>query len=299
MIKHIFIVNPAAGKGKGLKLIPEIRKILTEKKQEYGIEITERPGHAQELARIHGGKGESRIYSVGGDGTLNEVLNGMVGMDSSLAVIPCGSGNDFIRSLTSRWSIEDIVERTIDGSEKSIDVIKVNERYFINIASVGFDAEVVYNARKIKKIPGLPGSVAYILGILSTVFKYGGSHMHINIDGNRIDKKLLLTAVANGRYYGGGMLPVPAARIEDGLIDICTVDAISKVKILAFFPKLIKGTHGDMKEVSFYKGKRVEIASNHDMTINTDGEVIRGQEIVFEVIPKGVRIIVPKDDKIS
>lgn len=293
-MKHVFIINPVAGKGNGLKLLPQIKEIFEESQEQYIVEITERPGHAEEIARSHAHNGRCRVYSLGGDGTLNEVLNGVAGTDSCIGIIPCGSGNDFIRSVIKEWNPEDILIRTVNGVESCVDIARVNEKYFINIASVGFDAEVVYNAGRFKKIPGISGSLAYIIGIIVTVFKFGGCNLQIEIDNIKINKKLLLAAVANGRYYGGGMLPAPKAEIADGLLDICLVDTMKKIKILALFPRLIKGTHIHMKEVSFYKGKHIRIKSESSLSINIDGEILRGSEASFEIIPGGVSIIIPK-----
>lgn len=293
-MKHVFVVNPAAGKGKALESIPRIQRIFTGRSDEYCIKITERPCHATEIAARYVKNQRCRIYSVGGDGTLNEVLNGMAGSDSSLGIIPCGSGNDFIRSIYPNSQDTDLLNKTINGKEIPVDIARINDRYFINISSVGFDAEVVYNIRSIKRIPGIGGSLAYILGILITVFKFSGNNLRIDIDGKKIEGKLLLTAIANGRYYGGGMLPAPEAKIDDGVLDICMIKPLSKAKILMLFPKLIKGTHGSIKEVCFDKGKRIEINSTSDLSINIDGEVIRGDKAVFEIIPKGINVIIPE-----
>lgn len=293
-MKHVFVVNPAAGKGKALGRIPDIKRIFAGNPDDYCIEITQRPGHATEIAAKYAENQKCRIYSVGGDGTLNEVVNGMAGSGSSLGIIPCGSGNDFIRSIFQDFKRTDLLDKTIKGKEKPIDIARINDRYFINISSAGFDAEVVYNTRNIKRIPGIGGSLAYILGILITVFKFTGNDLRIDIDGKQTEGKVLLAAIANGRYYGGGMLPAPEAKIDDGMLDICIVKPVSKAKILMLFPKLIKGTHGSINEVSFNKGRRIEIRSKNELSINIDGEVIRGDKAVFEIIPKGVNIIIPE-----
>jgi len=297
--KHVFIINPVAGKAKGLKLIPIIKELFNDRSEEYVIEVTNAPGHAEIIAASYSRVCKCRIYSIGGDGTLNEVMNGMAGTDSELAIIPCGTGNDFIRSIIENWSLEDILYKTINGDAKNVDFAKVNSRYFINIASVGFDAEVVFNTRKFKRLPGVSGSLAYILGIIYTVFKYSGDQLKISIDGKKISKKLLLVAVANGRFYGGGMQPTPHADLCDGLLDVCLIDTINIFKILAFFPKLIKGTHGSMKEVTFFKGRKIEIESDNDICINADGEIFRGKKIEFEIQKVGLSVIIPIKEELT
>lgn len=295
--KHVFIINPAAGKSRGMDLIPEIKKIFQDSPNEYIIEITNAPGHAEILAASYSRQSKCRIYSVGGDGTLNEIMNGMAGTDSELAIIPCGSGNDFIRSITDNLNINDLLLKTVSSKAESIDFAKVNSRYFLNIASVGFDAEVVYNARKFKKVPGISGSLAYMLSIIYTVFVFKGRHLEITVDSHKISGKFLLAAVANGKFYGGGMKPVPHADLRDGMLDICLIDALNIFKILAFFPKFMKGDHVSMKEAHFLKGRLVDIECfGRDISINADGEIFRGRKIQFEMQSKTLSVVIPEKE---
>jgi YegS/Rv2252/BmrU family lipid kinase len=296
-MNHLFIINPAAGKGKTLKLIPEIEKAFKDRKDKFFIEITDGTGHATEIAREYSRKDDFRIYSVGGDGTLNEVLNGMVNSSCSLAVIPSGTGNDFIKSIfnfSKKDNIEDILVKMINGTEKDIDLCEVNDRYFINIASVGFDADVAYNTIKFKKLPFIGGKLAYILGIINTVFNYKSYKLNIEIGSEIINMDALLAAVANGKYYGGGINVTPEAEIDDGLFQICAIESVSRFKILRLFPKVIKGTHGDIREVFFYSGNKVKIKSEENITFNIDGEITRGKEAEFKIIHNGIKVVYPK-----
>lgn len=298
-MKHLFIINPAAGKGKTLELIPHIEKIFKSRDDEYVIEVTREAGHAVEIAKSYSISEEYRIYSVGGDGTLNEVLNGMAGSNSSLAVIPSGSGNDFIKNIYNFDKDENLIEllvKTINGKEKYMDIGKINDRCFLNISSVGFDAEVVNNSIKLKKLPFIGGKTAYLLGILLTVFRYNSHKLTINIDGKVIEENSLLTAVANGKYYGGGMKVAPKAQIDDGMFTICVIKEISKFRILTLFPRLIKGTHEDIKEVSFYSGANIKINSDKAIAFNIDGELLHGTEAKFQLIPSAIRIVLPSCD---
>lgn len=293
-MNHLFIINPVAGKGKSIKFLPEIKKAFKKRNDIYITEFTQKPGHATEIAKRYVNRDKFRVYSVGGDGTLNEVLNGIVNSESSLAVIPGGSGNDFIKSITPDIDGKTILDRTIEGREDFVDIARVNGKYFLNISSIGFDAEVVYNTRKIKKIPVMPGKFAYITGIFATLFKYRNNYLKISIDDRYVETKSLLVAVANGRYYGGGMLPTPEARIDDGLFDICLIEDKSPIDILHFFPKFIKGEHTGIEGVSLIRGKRVSIRCDKNVVINIDGEVEKTREATFEIIPRGIRIVKPK-----
>jgi YegS/Rv2252/BmrU family lipid kinase len=292
-MKHIFIINPAAGKGKSLELIPFIEECFKDKTEELVIRVTEYRGHATKLAKEYSTAGSCRIYSIGGDGTVNEIVNGIAGTEASLGVIPTGSGNDFIRSFQQKYEIKDMVISTINGEEKSIDLAKVNDKYFINISSIGFDANVVFNADKFKKVPGITGSMAYLISIVYTVFKKKICKIKIDIDGKKMELKLLLAAVANGKYYGGGIIPTPDAKIDDGLLDICLVTEMGRMQILSLFPKYVKGLHGQLKQVSFFKGKKISIESEEDLCLNIDGEIVTAQTINFEILEKAIKVIFP------
>lgn len=294
-MKHVFIINPAAGKGKSIELVPFIEECFKDRPEEFVVRITEYPGHATSITREYTAAGKCRIYSIGGDGTVNEIVNGIAGTDSSLGVIPTGSGNDFIRSYEQRKiNIRDIIVKTINGQERSIDLARVNDKYFINISSIGFDANVVFNAEKFKKVPGITGSMAYLISIVYTIFLKKVCNIEIDIDGEKTQQNLILAAIANGRYYGGGVIPAPDAVIDDGLLDICLVRNLSRIKMLGLFPKYIKGQHGQIKQVSFKKGKKISIKSKEPLCLNIDGEIVEEKNINFEIMEKAISIIYPE-----
>jgi len=290
---HLFIVNPKAGKGRTLDIIPKIRDIFDGHYENCTIEITKYPGHATIIANEYTSKGNYRVYAVGGDGTLNEVLNGMAGSSSFLGVIPYGSGNDFIKNIYVKKIGDDIINDTINGNVQVMDLGKVQNRFFLNISSVGIDAEVVNNAIKLKKNPYISGALAYLFSVIITILKFKSKEIEINIDDKRIKINSTLLSVANGKYYGGGMKVAPKANLKDGYFDICLVSKLSKIKMLALFPKLINGTHDEIKEVSFYRGKIVNIVADEEMSLNIDGELIKSKRIDFSIIEQGINFIVP------
>ncbi len=293
-MKHLFIINPVAGKGKTLGLIPEIKQYCEGKGYEYEIAATGYPGHATEISKVHSSEQILRIYSVGGDGTLNEVLNGMAGGKSSLAAIPSGSGNDFIRSILGADIPKNLIKATVEGSERLIDYAKVNEKFFINITSLGFDAEVASQSGHYMKLPFVTGKMAYVLGIFTSIARCTNHLMEIKVDDISLSSKTLLVAVGNGKYYGGGMLALPNAEIDDGLFDICHVEAMTRMKILKLFPKYMKGQHALIKGVHLTRGKKVEITVDRLVPMNLDGEIILLQKAAFEIFPKGLSFIIPK-----
>ena len=234
-----------------------------------------------------------RIYSVGGDGTLNEVLNGMVNSGSSLAVIPSGSGNDFIKSVVGRDIPDNILSATIEGTERLIDFARVNDKYFVNIASVGFDAQVAYQTEHFKKLPLITGQAAYILGILDTILICKNQYIELILDNEKLSGKSLLVAVGIGRFYGGGVNALPDAEIDDGLFDVCYVESTSRLRILRLFPQYIKGLHPKIKGVHMYRSKKVEIVSEEPIPLNRDGEIILTTRAVFEIFPRSLPFVVP------
>lgn len=288
----LFIVNPTAGKGKAKALVPLIERECREKKIDYEIKYTSAPGDGTSIGAWGAKKGFERIIAVGGDGTVNEVLNGIVGTNSTLGVIPGGSGNDFIRSINKHKEMEEIIYDNIYGNIAKCDIGLCNGKYFINVASSGFDAQVVIETINAKKI--FSGSLAYIAALIKTIFMYRGSRISVKIDEAEFDENTLLVAVANGRYYGGGMLPAPEAKIDDGYFHICHIKQPGKIKMLALFPKFIKGKHESIKEVSMFKGKNIKIESKGELPVNVDGETFYSRQVDFKIIPDGVSIIVPE-----
>ena len=202
-MKHVFIVNPVSGRGKALKVSLGIKKICEEEKLDYEIHYTNGPKDATKIAKkVKGSK--NIIYSVGGDGTLNEVLNGVIGTKNMLAVIPAGSGNDFYRTLSK-----------MDDEMPLIDVGKVNGKYFLNVVSIGIDAEVAKNAEVMKKLK-VPTSQIYNASIVYTFFKYKFKDIEFSVDNTRSKNKCTILTICNGKMYGGGYKIAPEALLSDG-----------------------------------------------------------------------------------
>jgi len=287
----ILVINLQAGRGKASKYIGKIKSLLDCRKKKYDMVMTEYSGHAAVIAREYSNTESRLIYSLGGDGTLNEITNGAVNTGSVVVNIPTGSGNDFIKSVTDLRDPMEIFERSFGAEERLIDTMKVNGRYCINIASVGLDASVAHMANKIKKIPLLSGSLAYYLSIFLTLIKHRSYKLKVTIDSRTVEKEFLLIAVANGKYYGGGMKALPDAVIDDGLLDICMVDNMGTLKIISLLNKYKKGEHKGLKQVTFETAKKIRIESSKPLQINIDGEIMQDRTVVIEVVPKSLRIL--------
>ena len=290
-MKLLFILNPVAGKGKSSQFMSTIKRVCEKENVEYMIKVTPRVGGAKDIARWGSENGFDRIIAVGGDGTINEVVNGIVGSEAVLGVIPGGSGNDFIRSISEPKKLEQYILDAIYGTAKRIDLGKCNDRYFINMASIGLDTQVVIGTQKTKKY--FSGRLAYLTSALFTIFSYKGWDLNIEIDGDKFQTKTLLTAIANGKFYGGGVMPTPDAKLDDGYFDICHVQHMPKRRIFRVLPKYLKSKHKDIKEVQLVKGKEILITSNSPFPLNLDGEVSITSKAHFKLIANSIDIIAP------
>ncbi|MCX7771971.1 MAG: diacylglycerol kinase family lipid kinase [Clostridia bacterium] len=295
-MQHVFIVNPAAGKGKALKMAERIKERFESLKVPYKIEVTQAPGHAVKLAQeAVRNYNTVRLYSVGGDGTLNEIVNGIAGTHAELGIIPCGSGNDAVRSLypvTDPFKLLDVLP---EADARKVDLGKINDQYFINIASIGFDAEVTLKSRAFKRYPLVSGSLAYILGILSALIELKRYKVKLTIDECiQPEQSVLMSVFANGSYYGGGLIPAPRAKMTDGILDFCVVEPLTRRKIFKFFPAFQKGRHESMKEVRVIRGTRALIESDTPLPVNIDGETTKEKRVAIELLPGFINVVIPQ-----
>lgn len=287
----LFVVNPIAGGGKAKELIPLIETTMDKHKKRYKIIITERPEDAIEIAK-EGSKSHEIIVAVGGDGTVNEVATGLIGNNGGvLGIIPGGTGNDMARSLDIPMEPTEALDILCKGYKRNMNIGNVNNAYFLNIASIGFDAEVVMNNINIKK--KIRSGFSYAISVVYTLLSFKRKKVEINIDGEIIKDNVYLLAVGNGKYYGGGMKILPMAKIDDGYLDICIVSNLSKLKLLFLFPTIFKGNHIKYKKyVKIFRGKMVRVKSEENFHLNIDGEIIPDKkEIEFTLKNKNIKVI--------
>lgn len=310
-MKHLFIVNPAAGKGRGIdKLILEIDDVSRKQGVDTEVYVTTCVGDAEYYTRTCCSKndwgGALRIYACGGDGTLNEVLNGMTGFPNvEAACVPIGSGNDFIRNMGGGDPLD--IEAQIKGTSRLVDLLRYTEieegkpkiRYCINMFNIGFDSDVAFRVGELKRIPFLTGSMAYIFGTFVSLAQKESVKLKIIFDNGTVrEGRILQIDIGNGSYYGGGIKAVPKADINDGLMDVSIVKDVSLLRFLRLFPKYKKGTHLTVKNIEDIvnytqcKSISIEPASNK-MRICTDGEISETGPIQIEIIPSAIRFNVP------
>lgn len=272
MERRVLITNPVSGGGKGL----EISKIIEKQLKAYGIDYkvfyTEKKHEATLLAKEMPLPNDI-VYSIGGDGTLNEVVTGIVNSDKKLCIIPAGSGNDFYKTISENKGLS------------KIDVGYANDKYFINSFSIGLDSDICGNANLFRK-SYIPSSMIYKLSILYTLFGYKAKEMTIDEE----VKKATILSITNGKYYGGGFKISPDAVIDDGFLDMTLVDEKSKMEIIYMLGKLIKATHQECNGVTSSKIKNLTITSNTELLACLDGEMITSSEFKIGIIPKAINL---------
>ena len=296
-MKHLFIINPAAGSRNQTE---DYRKKIAESCEarglDYSIRVSGAPGRCCKIAREAAQTGEEyRIYACGGDGTLNEVVNGVAGYDNvAITVFSGGSGNDFARMFSDPDAFRDL-ERLLDAEEIAFDLIKCNDDYSLNICSVGLDARVGHDVANYKRLPLLSGFRAYAVSTLVNVIKGIHEHYVIEVDGQRLDGRFTLVCACNGKYYGGGFCPVPNADPTDDKLEVLLVKDVSRLKVAqvvgaykegkyAKFPKLIRHISTD----------KITIYCDKETGINLDGEKRMGTQIEFRIADEKLRFFYPK-----
>jgi len=275
-----FIVNPSAGKGAGMKVFHSIQGELDARSIPYDFTETTGPGHATEAARR---SGSPTVVSVGGDGTINEIANGLAGSEKCLGIIPAGSGNDFIKSVNVPRKPLSALQTLLEGGRRSVDIGTVRCSYskagggnfegrlFVNGVGAGFDAAVAARTREIRY---LSGTALYVLAVLQTLGKYATPSFTIQSDSFTREAKGLLIAIGNGRCAGGGFYLTPDASVDDGLLDVCTVDDKNIFQILRLMPLVMRGRHHNVQGVKFFREKRLTIFADEQFYVHADGEIV-------------------------
>ncbi|OEF99690.1 hypothetical protein BHF71_07930 [Vulcanibacillus modesticaldus] len=286
------IINPISGKGSSLKIIPKIKEYLDGKKIKYKEIYTQYEGHATEIAEQNKNKADiGLIIVVSGDGTLNEVINGWYPSQIPIGYIPSGTGNDYAREMGIPKDPILALERILKKEVKKIDIGRINDRYFINVASMGFDGEVAHfvNNSKLKR---LFGKLVYVFGVLRILLSYNPKQVKLVID-DKIHKyeRVWLVAVANNRFYGGGMAICPNAQNNDGQLDICIIKDITRLQLLRLFPLIFSGKHIEYPMIEKINGKKIEVYTDDRFKIQADGEIFADMKIKFEIIKKALNVV--------
>jgi YegS/Rv2252/BmrU family lipid kinase len=296
-MKHLFIINPAAGKyDHTVEFTSAIRTVCEPKGLAYEVLVSRAPGDCTTIAQAAAASGEElRIYACGGDGTLNEVVNGVAGCENvAVTHYPGGSGNDFIKIFDQPDAFRDL-SRLIDGDEASFDLIRCQDNYWsLNICSMGFDARVGTQINNYKKIPLVTGSGAYAISAMVNIVRGIHRHYVVELDEKTVDARQSMICIANGRWYGGGFNATPDAEPDDGLLDVLLVKAISRAAVLKIIGKYKGGHYKDYPDVfHLYRCRRVAVHCDEPSEINLDGELLMAKDAVFTLKPAALRFFYP------
>ena len=296
-MKHLFIINPAAGsRDQSQKYIATIDAICRERNLNYQVKVSSRAGDCRRIAEKAAQTGEEiKIYACGGDGTLNEVCAGAAGYDNaSITVFSGGSGNDFVKLFDDPAAFYDL-NRLLDSEETTFDLIDCNGEISMNICSVGLDARIAADMAKFKRMPMLHGQRAYLASTAVNLFRGISEHSVVKIEGETFDADHTFICVCNGRFYGGGFNPIPEASPADGQLDVLIVDKIYLPQVPFLIGKYKSGNYQKLgKLVRHYKTREVQVHCDKESPINLDGEIRFAQDIVFKLSDKKIRFFYPK-----
>ena len=297
-MKHLFIINPAAGSRDQTKDYTEmIEKICGSRGLSYRIERSARPGDCTRLAREAAETGqEVRIYACGGDGTLNEVVAGAAGFpNAAVTAFSGGSGNDFTKLFSDPAAFFHL-DRLLDCREAEFDLIRCNDRLSLNICSVGLDARIGTDVSNYKRIPLLSGFRAYAVSTVINLFRSISEHYVVEVDGETVDGAYTMICACNGRFYGGGFNPVPDADPTDGLMDVLLVNKVSLFQVPGVIGKYKNGQYKKLSHlVRHFRTKQVKIICDKASAVQIDGELLIAKEITFRIADEKIRFFYPKD----
>ena len=309
-MKQVFFINPVAGKRDASDLLaPQIRQAAAALNlPEPEIVITRYAGHARALTEQFARDGvPAALYACGGDGTLNELVQGAAGHPQiAVGCVPCGSGNDYVRNFgeEGRRAFLDMAEQ-LQAVPVSVDLLSTSLGLGIDICAAGLDAQVAYGIPKFRRLPGCGGTMAYTLSILQVLFSRFGHQLRVTVDGESHTGTYMMTAICNGRLYGGGYMAAPYAAMDDGLLDMVLVQPIPRVKIAGFLSQYKSGKHLSRDGVvsdrfrpylSFCRARSVEIEvlDGRPIIATVDGECQPVTQLCVEAKPASLTVLLPR-----
>lgn len=282
------IINPIGGKGKSLKALKIAEEVLKAHGAEYTIHNTERAGHATEIARELSAKPGTKLIVMGGDGSFNEVLNGIENFDNvTLGIVACGTGNDFIRASKHPADVKSAVELILKDNVGYVDYIDLGTRRCLNVAGTGMDVDVLVRYAEMK---AFKGKAKYYAALIDTLLHVRFHHLRLTLDGKSMEKTVFMIGVGNGSCIGGGMPICANAVVDDGLLDVVLVNEIKKRQIPGMLVKFLKGKHIGQPCTEEHRAKEVSIECLDGGKIETDGEIVDEQKLDCKVVHNVLKV---------
>ena len=299
---NVFLVNPASANGSTGRRWPELARRAAAAGLEGNALLSERRGHLGELARGAAADGARLLVVVGGDGSVNEVVNGLAGLEArpDVAIVPRGTGWDFVRTFGIPRNVEQAAAVALRGDVRTIDLGRATFRtwngseassLFANVASVGMSGAIAQRANETTKVLG--GKVSYLWATFAVFSRWTATELELRVDDERRSGKMFDVVVANGRYFGGGMQICPEARPDDGLLDVLTIGDLTKRDLMTTMPKTYRGSHLPHPKAESLRGSVVTVSSPSALPVELDGEQPGTTPVRFEVLPGALTLRVP------
>lgn len=294
----VVVANPVAGRGKAGRRIGTATSILRDLRVEHEVRVAGSAAEMEGVCRKSGEQGAEIVAVLGGDGTVSCAANGVLGTGAALSVLPAGTGDDIARALDA-GSFPAAVRLLANPTTVPIDVVRVRagevDRCFVNIAGAGFDSEVneTANAMSLR----LGGTGTYVVALVKTLSRFTPARYDLTVDGEPLSVDAMLVVVGSGISYGGGMKVLPDAAMNDGVLDVCIVEALSKGAFLRAFPKVFAGRHTTHPKVRMLRATTVTVEANRGVQVYADGERIGPLPASFEVVPGALPVVVGPDAK--
>jgi YegS/Rv2252/BmrU family lipid kinase len=291
MKRYKLIANPAAGRGRSNAAVLQVVELFKARGASFDLELTTAPEQAAEIAR-RSLPDFDVIVALGGDGTVNEIAPAMLGTGTPLGIIPCGSGNDLIKSLGIPKDIEKAVDTVLHGGTRVIDAGRINDRYFVNGVGIGFDAAVNRESYEIDH--SKRGLWLYICALARMLGRFDAVPVTITLNGRTMEEKIFLLTIGNGTTVGGGFKLTPHAEVDDGLLDVTIVRPLGVPALLWHLPKVFLGTiDRATRYARLERTARITVASSGQLPVHADGEIFEGQgsTLEIEIIPRALTVI--------
>jgi diacylglycerol kinase (ATP) len=294
----VVVANPAAGHGKAGRLIGKVTTGLHRLGVPHDIRVSESGPDLERLARGAAEESARIVAALGGDGSASLAANGILGTGAALAVLPAGTGDDFAKAIGA-GRLETAIELLANPKTADLDVIAITtgaaKRHFVNIAGAGFDSEVNETANGMTVKLGATGT--YLAALVKTLSRFSPAAFTIQVDDERMQLDAMLVEIGSGRWTGGGMRVLPGAVMNDGLLDVCIVEALSKAAFLRAFPRVFIGSHTTHPKVRMRTGTRVQVEADRRVLVYADGELIGALPAIFEIHPGALPVVVGPDAK--
>jgi len=294
-MRFIILVNPNAGRGKARSVLREALEVVRREGIAADVEESRNAQHLLVLARQAAAEKPDAVVSLGGDGTQHYVLNGIMGSEVPLGIVPCGSGNDLARGLGIPVQARAAAEVLCVANTRRVDLGHVGGTVFSCIAGAGFDSVVTRYANE--RVRRLKGSLAYGWSILRSLENYRPEQLEIVSDVQRFSGDVIFAVVGNNVSYGGGIHLTPRARLDDGLLDVCVVPYMGKTELLRWVPSAYRGQHLRHPRIIYFQTSKVSLSSPSRLELFGDGEFIQELPATIEVIPRALSIIVPAESR--